>query len=313
MIRVLFQYDTGPQLRRELDALREQGIEVISHPESAAPPGPELLESIQAIWHVLQPVTSDMIAAAPQLALVQKIGVGVNTIDLDAARARDVAVCNMPGTNSQAVAEMTLLLMLSALRQQVRMDRACRSGAWSLPSQQLEGFGELAGSVVGLVGFGEVPRRLAPVLQALGAQVIYSARSPRDVPWPCVELEELLARADVVSLHLPLTPDTGHLLDSRRIGLMKPGAILVNTARGGLVDEGALLSALQAGHLAGAGLDVFAEEPVAADHPLLALDNVVVAPHLAWLTRETFSRSISLAARNTLAAVRGGELAFRVA
>lgn len=313
MIRVLFQYDTGPQLRLELDGLREQGIEVISHPQSAAAPAPELLESIQAIWHVLQPVTAEMIAAAPQLALVQKIGVGVNTIDLESARRRGIAVCNMPGTNSQAVAEMTLLLMLSALRQQVRMDRACRSGAWSLPAQQLEGFGELAGRVVGLVGFGEVPRRLAPVLQALGAEVIYSARSPRDVPWPCVELEELLARADLVSLHVPLDPDTEHLLDRRRIALMKPGAILVNTARGGLVEEAALVDALRDGHLAGAGLDVFAEEPLAANHPLLALDNVSVAPHLAWLTRETFSRSISIAARNTLAAVHGGELAFRVA
>ncbi|WP_206613542.1 2-hydroxyacid dehydrogenase [Parahaliea mediterranea] len=313
MMRVLFQYDAGPRLRAELARFRQQDIEVLVHPESAGAPPDALLADVQAIWHVLQPVTAQMMAAAPRLALVQKIGVGVNTIDLAAAQQRGIAVCNMPGTNSQAVAEMALLLMLSALRQQVRLDRACRSGAWSVAPQYLEGFGELAGRTVGLVGFGEVPRRLAPVLQALGADVIYTARSPKDVPWPCVSLDQLLARADVVSLHLPLTDASAQLLNAERIARMKAGAVLVNTARGALVDEAALLAALGSGHLAAAGLDVFAEEPVAADHPLLALDNVVVAPHLAWLTNETLSRSLSIAARNTLAAVAGGELEFRVA
>ncbi len=312
MIRVLFQYDVGPRLRIELDQMQEQGIEVISHPESAGPVAPQLLQGIQAIWHVLQPVDAAMIAAAPRLELIQKIGVGVNTIDLDAAQARGIAVCNMPGTNSQAVAEMTLLLMLSALRQQVRMERACRSGAWSLAPEHLEGFGELAGRVVGLVGFGEVPQRLAPVLEALGAEVIFCARSVREVAWEQVELDNLLTRADVVSLHLPLTTDTEHLLDARRIAAMKPGAVLVNTARGGLVDEAALVEALTTGHLAAAGLDVFSEEPVAATHPLLALDNVSVAPHLAWLTNETLARSLAVAASNTLAARHGGELRHRV-
>ncbi|MFV0278235.1 MAG: 2-hydroxyacid dehydrogenase [Parahaliea sp.] len=312
MIRVLFQYDAGHWLRGELKALADRGLEVICHPESAGPPAPAQLAEIDAIWHVLQPVSAGMIAAAPRLRLIQKIGVGVNTIDLDAARDRDIVVCNMPGTNSQAVAEMTLLLMLSALRQQVLMDRACRSGAWSVPQARLEGFGELAGRTVGLVGFGEVPQRLAPVLTALGAMVIYTARSARDVPWERVALDQLLRRSDVVSLHIPLTPDTEQLLDARRIATMKPGAVLVNTARGALVDEAALYVALRDGRLGGAGLDVFASEPVTAEHPLLSLDNVSVAPHLAWLTNETLSRSLSVAAHNTLAVDSGGKLLYRV-
>lgn len=308
MIKVLFQYAAGSRLRDQLVQYREQGLDIVSHPADAGPPDASLLNEVHAIWHVLEPITAEMLAATPNLRLIQKIGVGVNTIDLDAARSQGVRVCNMPGSNSQAVAEMTLLLMLSALRQQVRMAQACRSGKWSMAPEQLEGFGEIAGRVIGLVGFGEVPQRLAPVLEALGAEVIYTARTRKAVPWSYVSLDELLAQSDVVSLHLPLLPESSGLMNTRRIALMKPGAILVNTARGGLVDENALLNALNQGHLAAAALDVFAKEPITTDHPLLALDNVIVTPHLAWLTNETLRRSLTIASRNTIAAVEGREL-----
>lgn len=308
MIKVLFQYAAGSRLRDQLVQYREQGLDIVSHPADAGPPDASLLNEVHAIWHVLEPITAEMLAATPNLRLIQKIGVGVNTIDIDAARSQGVRVCNMPGSNSQAVAEMTLLLMLSALRQQVRMAQACRSGKWSMAPEQLEGFGEIAGRVIGLVGFGEVPQRLAPVLEALGAEVIYTARTRKAVPWSYVSLDELLAQSDVVSLHLPLLPESSGLMNTRRIALMKPGAILVNTARGGLVDENALLNALNQGHLAAAALDVFAKEPITTDHPLLALDNVIVTPHLAWLTNETLRRSLTIASRNTIAAVEGREL-----
>lgn len=252
------------------------------------------------LLHVLEPVTADMIAAAPHLRLIQKIGVGVNTIDLDAARAGGVAVANMPGTNSQAVAEATLLLMLAALRRAAMLDRETRAGhGWRLDPDALDQVGEISGRTVGLVGYGAIARCLAPVLTTLGAQVLYTAQTPKpDAVGTYCALDDLLARADVVSLHLPLTPATEDLIDAAMIARMKPGAVLVNTARGGLVNEDALVTALKAGHLRAAGLDVFAEEPVSPDNPLLALDNVVVAPHVAWRTPETLARSIDVVMEN---------------
>jgi phosphoglycerate dehydrogenase-like enzyme len=175
-----------------------------------------------------------------------------------------------------------------------------------------EAFGEVGGRRVGLVGFGAVPQILAPVLHAMGAEVVYTATVEKPVPYTCLTLEELLESSDIVSLHLPLDAETEKLINARRLAKMKPGAILVNTARGGLVDEPALLESLVSGHLRAAGLDVFTEEPVPADNPLLALDNVAVAPHLAWLTPETFSRSIDIAVHNSLAVDAGTDLLHRV-
>ncbi len=310
--RVLFHYDAGPQLVHRLAALAERGLQVSCCPEGDDERLLEALADAEVVWHVLQPLRAREIAAAPKLRLIQKIGVGVNTIDLDAARARDIAVCNMPGTNSRAVAEMTLLLMLAALRRIPVLDRSCRSGAWFLDAADKAGLGELSGRVVGLVGFGGVPTLLAPILDAMGAQVLYTAQQRKPVPYEYTDLDSLLQRADIVSLHLPLHDATEGLIDARRLAAMRRGAILVNTARGGLVDESALIAALQSGHLAAAGLDVFAEEPVAADNPLLAMDRVVVAPHVAWLTDQTLERSVEVAVRNSLAIRNGSELQHRV-
>lgn len=210
------------------------------------------------------------------------------------------AVCNMPGTNTQSVAEMTLLLILATLRRSVRLDAETRAGrGWGGDPALLDGLGEVAGRVVGLVGYGAVPQRLAPVLSALGARVICHSRHPvDDGAAHQVPLDEVFRTADIVSLHLPLTHDTARLLNRERIASMKPGAVLVNTARGGLVDEAALLDALRSGYLAGAGLDVFAVEPVEPANPLLTLANVTVTPHVAWLTQETLKRSITVAFDN---------------
>ena len=312
-MKVLLHYDAGPELTEQVAAMSARGLDVVCCPEGQAQPFTSELASAEAIWHLLQPLTADIIASAPRLRLIQKIGVGVNTIDLEAARERGIAVCNMPGTNSPAVAEMTLLLMLSVLRRQRVLDSACRTGQWYVDQGTKETFSEIGGRCVGFVGFGAVPGILAPVVQAMGAEVVYTATAAKPANYPFLSLEELLGRADIVSLHLPLYPDTERLLDARRLGMMKPGSVLINTSRGGLVDEAALCDALRDGHLAGAGLDVFAREPVAADNPLLALDNVSVAPHLAWLTRETFTRSLEIAARNSLAVRDGAPLAHRVA
>ena len=266
------------------------------------------------LLHVLKPVTPATIAAGPRLRLIQKLGVGVNTIDLEAAKAAGVAVANMPGTNSQAVAEMALALMLAVLRRLSYLDPLTRrGGGWAPEPDLIDGVGEIAGRTVGFVGYGASAPRLGAALQALGAEVIYAANSAKpDAPGRFVTLAELLAQADIVSLHLPLTAETQGLIDARALAAMRPGAILINTARGGLVDEAALVAALQSGRLRGAGLDVFAEEPVDPANPLLALPNVVLAPHMAWLTPETLERSLAAAFENCRRLATGEPLLNRI-
>jgi phosphoglycerate dehydrogenase-like enzyme len=311
-VKILFHYDAGEKLRREVAQLDKQGLNVSCCPQGPAEPFNTLLKNAEVIWHVLHPIDAEIIERAPRLKLIQKIGVGVNTIDLKAAEANGVAVCNMPGTNSRAVAEMTLLLMLSTLRKQVLIDRTCRSGQWRVDSAVSETFGELCGRTVGFVGFGAVPQVLAPIVEAMGARVIYTANSPKAVAYDFVQLDQLLQKAEIVTLHIPLTAQSEQIINTSRLAMMKPGALLINTARGGLVDEQALYKALINGRLGGAGLDVFYQEPVSADNPLLSLDNVSVAPHVAWLTNETFSRSIAVAVKNCLAIRDGSSLTHRV-
>ncbi|MCX8101614.1 MAG: 2-hydroxyacid dehydrogenase [Geminicoccaceae bacterium] len=315
MQRVLFHHDASPASRSRLSALAECGLRVTIVPAADRAGLERALPDTEVLWHVLVPVTAEMIDRAPRLVLVQKIGVGVNTIDLEACRARGIAVCNMPGTNSRAVAELALGLMLAVLRRIPVLDRATRAGrGWALPDALADRFGELAGRRVGLLGMGAVPRLLAPVLTAMGAEAVYWSRTAKpDAPARYMPLDELLATSEVVSLHLPLVPDTRRLLSAERIARMKPGAILINTARGALVDEAALVAALTRGHLAGAGLDVFEQEPLPSDHPLLALEQVVVTPHLAWLTPETLERSFAVAVENCRRLRAGEPLLHRVA
>ncbi len=309
-MNVLFHYAAGPDLVARLSAIPD--LDIIVCPEHDNAVLARALPDADVLWHVLKRCTSDMIAAAPKLRLIQKIGVGVNTIDLDAAKARGIAVCNLPGTNARAVAELTLGLMLAVLRRLPRFDGAMRRGEWSDPDLQ-DGIGELGGRTVGLVGYGAIPRLLAPVLIALGCRVIYTSRTPRsDAIGDYRPLDALLAEADVVSLHVPLVPETEHLIDAAALARMKPAAVLVNTARGGLVDQTALTEALANGRLTGAGLDVFVHEPHDASEPLFQLPNVVLTPHIAWLTTGTFDRSFALAAENCRRLAAGEPLLHRV-
>ena len=315
-MKVVLHYAAGPGLTRRVAGVeRQHGLRVAICPVADRVRYRAEMAEAEVLWHLLDPVTDAVLDTAPALRLVQKIGVGVNTIDLDAARRRGVAVCNMPGTNTQAVAEMTLLLILAALRRVAPLDAATRAGeGWRQPVEVQDRYGEVAGRTVGLVGYGAVPRRLAPVLAALGARVLFASRNPKpDAAGERRSLDDLLRESDVVSLHLPLAPDTERLIDAAAIARMKPGAVLVNTARGALVDEAALVESLVRGHLGAAGLDVFETEPLRADNPLLALDNVVVTPHVAWLTQETMERSLTIAAENCRRLAAGQPLLHRVA
>jgi phosphoglycerate dehydrogenase-like enzyme len=314
-MNIVLHYEAGPGLRARLAGPAAAGFSITVCPESDDAGFMQAMREAEVLWHVLKPCTAGTIAAAPKLRLIQKIGTGVNTIDLAAAAARGIAVCNLPGTNAPAVAEMALLLMLAALRRLPLLDRVTRAGeGWRLPPSAQDSYHELGGRTVGLVGYGAIPQKLAPVLAAMGCRVLYTARSPRpDAVGEWRTLPALLEESDIVSLHVPLTPETQNMIDAAALARMRPGSVLVNTARGGLVDQDALAAALRGGKLGAAGLDVFAAEPAPADNPLFALENVVLAPHLGWLTTGTFDRSFALAAENCRRLREGQPLLHRVA
>lgn len=312
-MRVCVHHRASAGFERTLREASPPSIELDFVPEDDRAGLARSLETADALLHVLEPLSRATLSNAPRLLLVQKIGVGVNTIDVAACQELGIGVANMPGTNTQAVAEHALALMLAALRRIPSLDAETRAGrGFPVDSSLLDVAGEVSGRVVGLVGYGAVAARLAPVLVALGASVMVSTRDATKSPYPVIPLDELVTKADVVSLHVPLTPDTKQLLSFARIAAMKPGAVLVNTSRGGLVDQPALVTALREGRLRAAGLDVFADEPTLPDDAILTLPNVVATPHIAWRTPETLSRSFAIAMRNCLAAHAGTPLEHEV-
>jgi phosphoglycerate dehydrogenase-like enzyme len=257
------------------------------------------LPEAEVIWHNLRPISADDIEKAPKLKLINKLGAGVNTIDVEAATKRGIAVANIPGANAPSVAEATVMFMLAAMRRLPELDRSTRDGSgWPADPSLGDKVRDLGSCTVGLVGYGSVAKRVEQILRSLGTNVVHTSgtRDEHNVNW--VSLNELLKTSDVVSLHLPLTPATEKLIDADAIAKMKPGAILVNTSRGKIVDEAALVDALSNGQLAAAGLDVYAEEPAPTDSPLLALDNVLLTPHVSYYTADTVARYLVSARRN---------------
>ncbi|CAM2880885.1 2-hydroxyacid dehydrogenase [Mycobacterium simiae] len=256
------------------------------------------LPEAEVIWHVLRPLSDGDLRRGDRLRLVHKLGAGVNTIDVDAAIELGIAVANMPGANAPSVAEGTVLLMLAALRRLPALDRATRQGrGWPLDPELGETVRDIGGCTVGLVGYGNIAKRVGEIVASMGATVVHtSTRDDGQPGW--LPLRELLAVSDIVSLHLPLTEKTHHLLDEDSIAVMKPGAVLVNTSRGAIINETALVAALRDGRLAAAGLDVFEDEPVAPDNPLFELDNAVLTPHVTWYTADTMRRYLIEAVQN---------------
>jgi phosphoglycerate dehydrogenase-like enzyme len=299
-MKAVLQYRATLGFRAAIAALESDWLRIAVVDETDKGAFAREIQDTDVLLHVLERVTEPVIEQAPCLKLIQKLGVGVDTIDLEAARARGIAVCNMPGANTRAVAELTLLLMLATLRRVAELDRQTRAGhGWALDSELLDNLGELGGRTVGLVGFGAVGQCLTPMLEGIGAKVVYTSRGAnRERAVQIVSLAELLSTSDIVSLHVPLTAQTAAMIDESAIMKMRRGSILVNTARGGLVDDDALYRALASGHLRGAGLDVFACEPVDTSHPLFQLRNVVCAPHIAWFTAETLGRGLGVFAEN---------------
>ena len=230
---------------------------------------------------------------APDLRLIHQWGTGTDGIPLAAARARGIPVARSPGVNAATVADLTVGLMLAASRQIPQTDAALRRGEWDQPAMWDTAF-DLCESRVGLVGFGAIAQAVAARLRGFGCEMCYTRRSGPDDDTDVAysELPELLSSCDIVSLHLPLSDATRGMIGAAELASMKPGALLVNTSRGALVDEPALIDALQTGPLGAAALDVLAQEPTAPDNPLLALPNTVVLPHVGGRTRDNLKRMV---------------------
>jgi lactate dehydrogenase-like 2-hydroxyacid dehydrogenase len=297
-----------------VELLREAGELRLDEREEAIPRADllELVTGVDAILTLLHDrVDGELLeAAGPQLRCVANVAVGYDNVDLEAAARHGVTVTNTPGVLDDATADLTFGLILAATRRLGEGERLIRSGReWSWGMGFMLGSG-LQGKRLGIVGLGGIGRKVAERARAFGMEIAYHSRHP--VP-PEVEaalgaerlpLEELLTTADVVSLHTPLTPETRHLIGAAELEAMKPTAVLVNAARGPVVDERALAAALAAGQIAAAGLDVYEHEP-RVEPTLLQLDNVVLAPHLGSATVETRTAMAELAARNAISVLSG--------
>jgi glyoxylate reductase len=297
--------------------LRGAGAVALADTDAPLPRG-ELLELVvgsDAILTLLHTRVDAALldAAGPRLRCVANVAVGYDNVDLAAAGARGVAVTNTPGVLDDATADLTLGLILAAARRLGEGERLIRAGepwAWGMAFMLGR---ELRGKLLGIVGLGSIGRGVAERARAFGMRIAYNGRdaAPPDLVAALeaerMDLPDLLVAADVLSLHCPLTPETHHLLSAERLALMKPGSILVNAARGPIVDEAALVGALRDGPLAAAALDVYEHEP-AVQPDLLELENVVLAPHLGSATVETRRAMAELAARNAIAAARGEPL-----
>jgi glyoxylate reductase len=298
-----------------IDALEDAGFEVIGNPSERLLTPLELKDFVKGadgIYCLLMDKITDevMEAAGSQLKIVANYGVGYDNINIEAAKKRNILVTNTPSSLSgQAVAEFTLSLMMALLKRIVEGDKLCRNG--SFPGWKPEIFlGEnLEGKTLGIVGLGDIGCRVARMAKCLGMRVIYTKRnrdteSEKKFGLEFMSLENLLREADIVSLHVPLTKETEHLINSETIEKMKDHAFLINTSRGKVIDEAALVEALKSGKLAGAALDVYEYEPQ-INPELCGLPNVVLTPHIASSVREVRDEMALMAARNIIEALNG--------
>jgi glyoxylate reductase len=254
-------------------------------------------------------IDAELVDSLPKLQFVSSMSVGVDHIDVAALNARGIPLGNTPGVLVDTTADLAFALLLAAARRLGEADRFVHQGNWSPENAWSPDFftgKDVSGATLGIIGLGEIGQAVARRAAGFGMEVLAWNRTPKDVPGiESVSLDELLLRSDFVSIHVALATETRNLLDAEKIALMKPGSVLVNTARGGIVDELALAAALGSGQVYAAGIDVFEREPVPPDNPLLSHSNVVVAPHIGSATTLTRAKMADLAVENALAALSG--------
>ena len=303
-----------------LDQLRQAGVEVDVWPGFLAPPRQEMLERVSGaaglITMLEDRVDAELMdAAGPDLKVIAQYAVGLDNIDLEAAKERGIVVTHTPGVLTNATADLAFALLTAAARRVVEGHDYVRRGEWQTWHPELLLGPELHGATVGVVGFGRIGQAFARRARGFDMEVLYTSRHRKpeaeaELNAKHVELNELLERSDFVSLHTPLTPETLRLMNAERLARMKEGAILINTARGKVVDTAALLDALENGPLFAAGLDVTDPEPLPADHPLLKHPRVVVTPHIGSAGRQTRLKMAEMVVGDLLAVLKGERPVF---
>ena len=268
----------------------------------------ELAPEAEAILTNWAKVPASVVRAAPRLQVIGRYGIGVDNIAVDEATRLGIPVTNVPAYCLDEVSEHALALLLACARKVVQYNAGAHAGEWSAMSQAP--LFRINGKTLGLVGFGKIARRLAPLAHALGLCIlVYDPYAAADVVagLGCAQvgLDELLSRADFVSIHCPLTEQTRGMIDAQRLRLMKPGAYLINTSRGAVVDQGALAQAVAQGTIAGAALDVFSPEPLPGNHPLYQMPNVILTPHVSFYSEESVRELEAQAAENVAAIFSG--------
>jgi glyoxylate reductase len=281
--------------------------------EDLPPARAALLDRVRGVEGVLclltERVDAELMAAAPQLKVISNFAVGVDNVEVAEATRRKIPVGNTPGVLTDATADMAFALLMAAARRVVEGERYVRGGRWGTWSPQLLLGADLAGATLGLIGFGRIGQAVAKRAQGFGLRVLYHDPSARPAFGAApVDLDSLLRESDFVSLHVPLTAETRHMINAATLSRMKPEAVLVNTARGPIVDPEALYQALKSKRIFAAALDVTEPEPLPADSPLLELDNCIVVPHLGSASRRTRDQMALLAARNLIAGLKGEKL-----
>ncbi|MDA1144996.1 MAG: D-glycerate dehydrogenase [Chloroflexi bacterium] len=279
-------------------------------PDADPPPGAVLRDhaagSSALLTMINDVVGASLLDVAPRLKVVAQMAVGYDNIDVDACSDRGVLVTNTPGVLTDTTADMTFALLMSAARRLPRVERAVRDGEWGEWNPTWMLGHQVTGATLGIVGPGRIGRAVAERARGFAMTVIYAGHRPNaDFPGEYVTFQELLARSDFVSIHAPLTAETQHLFDDAAFAAMQPHAILVNTARGGLVDQYALCRALKTGAIGGAALDVTTPEPLPPDDPLLSAPNLTIAPHLGSATLQTRIEMAELAVDGVLAVLDG--------
>jgi glyoxylate reductase len=278
-------------------------------PEDVPIPYDELLARVPDLDGLLCMLTDridePLLRSAKQLKVISQMAVGVDNIDLTVAKELGIPVGHTPGVLTETTADLAFALILAVMRRITESERDLRAGRWTSWSPTAWEGTDVHGATLGIVGFGAIGQALGRRAQGFGMEVIYTSRTRKRYRWSRkVSLEELLRTSDVVSINTALTPQTRGMIGADELALMKPDAFLVNTARGGIVDEDALIEALRARRIAGAGLDVYATEPLPSDSPLLDLPNVVLLPHIGSATVATRERMAQLAIDNLVAGLR---------
>lgn len=296
---VITDCDTITNGDLSLDTLERFG-EVIRYPATAPGEICERLRGAQVLLCNKTPVTAEVMDACPELRYIGLFATGYNNIDVRYAAEKGITVCNAGEYSSDSVAQLTFALLLELVCSLSSYKAYTASGGW-ITSPTFSAFIypqlELCGKTLGIVGLGSIGRRVARIAAAFGMRVLAFTRTPREVEGvELVSFERLLAESDAVTVHCPLTESTAGLFDEKAFGLMKPGALFINTSRGGVVDERALRAALDSGRLGGAGLDVLAKEPMSADCPLVGAPRLIITPHVAWAPLETRRRLLGIVA-----------------